>query len=69
MAKSYFFKICLYLFQFPEQLITPCEHDVDDQDDFDETIDEDQIHIIEAFLEEALTSGTSRMSSVAPSAR
>ena len=50
-------------------MITPCEHDVDDQDDFDETIDEDQIHIIEAFLEEALTSGTSRLSSVAPSAR
>jgi len=55
--------------KFPEQLITPCEHDVDDQDDFDETVDEDQIHIIEAFLEEALTSGTSRLSSVAPSAR
>ena len=55
--------------KFPEQLITPCLYDVDDQDDFDETVGEDQIHVIEAFLEEALTSGTSRLSSVAPSAR
>jgi len=55
--------------KFPEQLLTPCEHDVDDQEDFDETIGEDQIHVIEAFLEEALTSGTSRLSSVAPSVR
>jgi len=55
--------------KFPEQLITPCEHDIDDQEDFDETIGEDQIHVIEAFLEEALTSGTSRMSSQAPSVR
>jgi len=55
--------------KFPEQLITPCEHDIDDQEDFDEAIGEDQIHVIEAFLEEALTSGTSRMSSQAPSVR
>ena len=51
--------------KFPDQLITKCEFDVDDQDDFDEMIGEDAIHVIEAFLEEALaTSGTnSRMSS------
>ena len=30
---------------------------------------EDQVHILEAFLEEAMTSGTSRLSSVAPSVR
>lgn len=46
--------------KFPEQLITPCGFDVDDQDDFDESMVEDQIHVVEAFLEEALTSGTSR---------
>ena len=32
-------------------------------------IGEDQIHILEAFLEEALTSGTSRLSSIAPSTK
>lgn len=53
--------------KFPEQLITPPDFDVDDQDDFDEAFVEDQIHVIEAFLEEALTSGTSRLSSLAPS--
>jgi len=53
--------------KFPEQLITPCNFDVDDQDDFDEQMEEDQIHVIEAFLEEALASGTSRLSSMAPS--
>lgn len=54
--------------KFPEQLITPLvDFDVDDQDDLDEAFGEDQIHVIEAFLEEALTSGTSRLSSLAPS--
>ena len=33
------------------------------------SIGEDQVHILEAFLEEAMTSGTSRLSSVAPSVR
>lgn len=55
--------------KFPEQLIASPNYDIDDEDDFDEQIGEDQIHILEAFLEEALTSGTSRLSSVAPSAR
>ena len=50
--------------KFPEQLITKCDFDVDDQDDFDEMLEEDQIHILEAFLEEAMTAGSgSRMSS------
>jgi len=55
--------------KFPEQLVTPPQHDVDDEDLFDEQIGEDQVHILEAFLEEAMTSGTSRLSSVAPSVR
>ncbi len=53
--------------KFPDQLVMPLKHDVDDEDDFDEQIGEDQIHVLEAFLEEALTSGTSRLSSMAPS--
>ena len=49
--------------KFPEQLITPLTcYDLDDQDDYDEQVDEDQIHVLEAFLEEAMTHGTSRMS-------
>ena len=49
--------------KFPEQLITPLTcYDLDDQDDYDEQVGEDQIHVLEAFLEEAMTNGTSRMS-------
>jgi len=55
--------------KFPEQLIASPQHDIDDEEDFDEQVGEDQIHVLEAFLEEALTSGTSRLSSVAPSAK
>ena len=55
--------------KFPDQLVMPLQHDVDDEDDFDEVMAEDQIHILEAFLEEALTSGTSRLSSMTSAAR
>jgi rhodanese-related sulfurtransferase len=55
--------------KFPDQLIATLTHDVDDEDVFDDKIAEDQIHVLEAFLEEALTSGTSRLSSMAPSVR
>ena len=55
--------------KFPDQLVVPLKHDVDDEEDFDEALEEDQIHVLEAFLEEALTSGTSRLSSMAPSMR
>jgi hypothetical protein len=50
--------------KFPDQLIAALTHDVDDEGDFDEQITEDQIHVLEAFLEEALTSGTSRVSTM-----
>lgn len=52
--------------KFPDHLVGPLTHDLDDEDDLDEQISEEQIMILEEYLEEALTSGTSRLSTYAP---